>query len=806
MLGDLVMRGSHIWSIGLGATMVAVMPGAASAQVRYFDVPAQPATTGIPAFARQAGVQIVAPTEALAGIRTPQVKGSFDTQQALRRLIARSGLEIVSTSGNAIILRRAREQSTPSATDGAPSSDESAPDGDIDGDIVVTAQRRPERRQDVPVSLTAFGAKTIADYRLNRLEDVSRLTPGLLVSSFTPGRPVIAIRGATNTFNQIGVDKPVGVFVDDVYIARNSAATLELFGIDSIQVLRGPQGTLFGRNVTGGAIVIDTGRPSFDTLALVSRGSVGSYATRELDGIADIPLADGAAIRIGGLLRQHDGWGRDRLTGQELDDQDSKALRGQIRLRLTDRAEFLLGGDFADDRSGGRTLSSIGAGDDGDRRTAETGVPQTFRRKQGGVSGRLFWDTDVGELTSVTAWRRSRSTDIFSNVGTNYRFLTGTQSQALSDDRDNVSTVSQEIRLASPAWRLGNFVLGGYFSDEDSKRQLRNTALAAITGALVTNQLADQATSARSFALFADGTLNVTPVLSVSIGGRYTWDRKRAALTRTDFRAPANGFSVAGLESRWSQFTPRAVVKLQPMRDVMFYASYARGYTAGGYNTEAATLVALRTPFQPETVDNYEAGIKTEWFARRLRFNLTAFDMKYRNKQELFFNNLTRVLNITNASKATIKGIEADAAVRPADWLTLSATYGLLDTRYDAFVIPGGATLTGNRLGSSPHDKVSAAIDIRIPIGPGHVSGNVVYSHTSGYYTGAAKDPTLFVPGYSLVNGSLGYTTADDRFGLSVFVRNLFDKDYILIPSNQTVRSQYLGAPRIFGVTGSARF
>lgn len=779
----------RMFMMAAAAVCLAVSAEASDTETRSFDIAAQAAADALNDWGRQAGVQLLFPYDAVSGRRSAGLKGAFTSREALRRLLAEQPLEIASDDGQTIALRAVGVQ-------------------DVAGidEIMVTAQRRAERQLDVPVSMTAFSADAVAAYRLETLQDVSRLSPNFLVSSFSPGRPVISIRGASNTFNQIGVDKPVGVFVDDVFISRNSAQTLELFGIESIQVLRGPQGTLFGRNVTGGAVVVETGRPDYGSSRFAVRASLGEHATRDIDALADLALADQAAVRVAGMVRRHNGWGRDRLTGGRLDDQDSWGVRAQLRLRLSDAAELLVGGDYASDDSGGRTLSSIGVGDDGDRRTAELGVPQAFARTQGGVSARLFYTADVGEVVSVTALRKSKTRDVFSNVGANYRFLAATQSQALSDDRDDVRTFTQEIRYVSPAWSWGSLVAGAFYLDEDAARELASTALAGVTGNLVTSQLADQSVATRSYAVFADATVTLASTLSVSFGGRNTWDTKRAALTRTDALNVANAFSESGLESKWSEFTPRAVVKFQPDRDLLVYASFSRGYTAGGYNTEAATLAALRTPFAPETLTNYETGVNGAWLDGRLRVNVSAFSMKYRNKQELFFNNVTRVLNITNAARATMRGVETQVSAQASDWLTLSATYGLLDTRYDDFVIPGGADNTGNRLGSSPRHKVSAVADVSYPLGGGRVFGNVAVSRTSSYFTGAAADPGLFINGYALVNGAVGYATAGDRFTVSAYVRNAFDQDYVLIPSVQTIRAEYLGAPRIVGATFAANF
>jgi iron complex outermembrane receptor protein len=778
-----------LYGAALAATALATP---AIAKVAHFDIPAQGVPAAVTAFGHQSGLQVIAPADLPATVTSRAIKGAIEPHAALRKLIEGTGLEVAADKGNVIILRM-----SPGAK----------PLAEAEGnDILVTAQRRPERALDVPLSVTVMGQQVIEKARINELRDLSRLTPGLLVSNFSIGSPVIAIRGATNTFSQIGVDKPVGIFVDDVYIPRNSASTFQLFGLNSVQVLRGPQGTLFGKNVTGGAIVFDTGRPDYDTSEARLRVSGGSYRTAEVDALGDVGISQNVAGRIAFSMRRHDGWGHDRLTGQELDNLDSVNTRGQLRFRLSDRLEARIGGDYATDSSGGRTLSSLGAGSDGDPRTAESGTPQRFDRAVYGTSARLFLDTDLGQVTSVTAWRGSHSLDQYANVAANYRFLPASQSQALSDDRDHVSAFSQEVRLASPAWRRGNFVTGFYLASDTSSRRLNSTALAGQSGALVTNQLWNGRAVSQTAAIFLDGSVHLTPFLTVTGGGRYTWDRKEADLTYSNLLSGAGNFSVSGAHRNWSQFTPRASVQVKPIHAVMAYVTWSQGYTAGGFNTQAATLGAFNAAFQPEKLDNLEGGVKTSLLGGRITADLSAFNMIYRNKQELYFDNVTRILNIFNAGHATIKGVEAQMAVKPTSWATLTGTYGLLDTRYDNFVIPGGAVLTGNRLGSSPHDKASAMLDIDAPVGRVRLTGNAVWSYTSQYFTGATQDPTLSVAAYALVNGSIGLSTLDRRYSVSVYVRNLLNRNYVLIPSNQTVLGQYLGEPRIIGVTLGGRF
>ena len=344
---------------GVAALALLAHAAPAAAQQRVFDVPAQPAASAISAFARQAGLQVVAPADGLEGVRTQALKGAMDARAALHKLIDGTGLEIVSDSAGVIVLRRVP----------APAKDTVAAEPAALDTIIVTAQKREEAAQGVPISLSAFSGRAVETYRLESLRDISRLTPGLLVSSFSQSSPTIAIRGATNTFTQIGANKPVAVVIDDLFIPRNSAASFELYGLNSVQVLKGPQGTLFGRNVTGGAIVLDTGKPAYEDAARSVRIGGGDYGLKQVDGRVDIPVGQDVALRLSGSFKQHDGYGRDRLTGREEDDLDSRGVRAQARLRAADNVEVLLGADYGEDHNGGRTLSSKGAGSDGDRRT-----------------------------------------------------------------------------------------------------------------------------------------------------------------------------------------------------------------------------------------------------------------------------------------------------------------------------------------------------------------------------------------------------------------------------------------------------
>ena len=793
------------------ATFVVVPLHAADEAARTFSVPAGRAAQTLKQFAQQAAREIVFSPEVVGDVQTRAVRGELTPRAALDAMLADTGLVAAQEQKTgAFAVRRA---ATPTAEKNADSRPRAAPTVATEPavkmetyEVTVTVQKRPQSEQEVPISMTTVPGRTLEKFRIESARDLARLTPNLLVSSFNQSQPTLAIRGATNTFSQIGANKPVAVVIDDVFMARNTAASFELFDLDSAQVLRGPQGTLFGRNVTGGVIVFTTRLPSFTTREAEAQAEFGNYGSAKYQGFVSGPVSERVAAKLSFSQHTHDGYGRDRLTGREQDDQDSTGVRGQLRLQLLPALTALISADYADDRNHGRTLSSRGLGDDGDRRTSELGYPQSYARTMGGVAGRLDWTTAVGNFSVITAYRESQSAEDYSGTGTSYTFLTA-GSQSVSRDLDHPGTFTQELRFARPRGRRADFVAGLYFLEEQGYRNLQTRAFAARTGAIVTNQIADQKVNTDSAAAYVDGTWHLTPTVDFTAGARTTTERKEASLVRTDLIVPANGFTATGLGKRWGEFTPRGVISWAPVKAVRVYGSVTKGFTAGGFNTEAATAALLSRPFDPETVTNYEAGVKARFLDNRVRANLAVFHEKYADKQELYFNSITRVLTIVNASRATMNGGELELAVTPVAGLNVTASYGRLDATYDAFVVPGVLNYTGNPLGSSPRNKISGGLDYEWSFGGvGYVTAMVTWSHTDGYYTGATKDPNLYVPAYALANASLGFETRSRRWRATVWVKNLADTQFLLTPSTQGVIGEYLGDPRTYGVSFGVRF
>lgn len=777
----------------LCAMAVCVM---AQAQTRDLDIPAGDLKTALDQYAAQTGVQLLYSADDVRNKQSPGVRGAQTPEQALAALLAGSGLEVRRDGGGAVVIFR--QSALPSAAT-LPKDDETQLTT-----VTVTAQKRVQSSQAVPISMTALSAKTLDTHRIQSLQDVARLTPGLLVSAFSQASPTIAIRGISNTFSQIGVNKPVGIVVDDVFIPRNSAASFELFDLESIAVLKGPQGTLFGRNVTGGAIVINTRQPNPEQHEAEAEATVGNHGEKQLKGMLNIPLGENAAMKISASSRRRDGLGMDRLTGREQDDIDSENMRAQALVRLTPALTATFGADYADDRNGGRTLSSDTLGDDGNVRTSEVGVEQRFARIIAGASAKLAWRMPQGELSSITAYRKSQSGEDYSGVGANYAFLSS-GSQSITRDADQIRSLSQELRYASPKWAGGDFVAGLYFANESGDRQLATRGLAARTGALASSTLAEQTVDSRSYAVFLDGVVHLPAAFDLTLGARYTRDTKTAYLRRTDALRPAASFAVEGLKNSWTETTPRAVLSWTPRPALMAYLSATRGFTSGGYNADASSAAAFRMPFDPETVNNFELGLKSQWLNNRVRLNASVFRMKYRDKQELVNNTLTGILTIVNAGKAKVDGSELELVWKVAPWLDLSGSYSHLDGIYERFAV-GTVNNSGNPLSNAPRNQYSAAANLSVPVSFGYVVGAASYSRKDSYNTGAANDPNLQLPGFGLANLSMGVESPDRSLRLVAWVKNANDTLYYLTRSTQVVRARYAGEPRTFGLTLTARF
>lgn len=694
-------------------------------------------------------------------------------------------------------------------TAGAEATPEAADEVSDGNEIIVTAQKRNEALQDVPIAISAFSGDNLAQRGISSVVEIAHFTPGFTASSFSESEPIFAVRGANNTFSQAGVNKPVGVFVDDVYISRNSGSAFELYDIEQVAVLRGPQGTLFGRNVTGGAIVITTTRPSLSEVKAKAELGYGNYDAISLRGLVSAPLSETFAAKISGSYQKRDGYGRDRLSGAEQNDLNSLSLRGQLLFEPTPDLNALLTVDYSRDHNGGRTLTTTtpASADDGDIRTSEHGRKQRYRRETWGVTGHIDYKAAAGTFSSITAYRDTDSFEDLAFSPTSYTLLPPINAfspfQQVAINQESPRTFSQELRYVSDFDGPFNIVVGAFYFHENIDRDARSLRYLARSGALLRDQNFDQDVTTKSYALYSDIKFEIVPTLALNLSGRYTWERKSAQVDFADALRPAIDYNSPVFKARYNEFTPRAALTWTPSRRFTAYASYTKGFTAGGFNTEEDTLSVVGTPFRPETVEAYEAGIKTSFLDGRVTANVAGFLQNYKDKQEGYLDPTFNFV-IVNAARARMKGFEVELNGKLTDNLRLFANYAYLDARYRDFVLPGTlGDRTGNLLPTSPKNSLSLGAELRTPLGDwGDFFANASYSWQSDYYTGSENKPTFLIDSYDLADLSFGFEPQKGDWKVTLWMKNLTDKNYVLVRSDfgtGGIGDSY-GAPRTYGV------
>ncbi len=403
--------------------------------------------------------------------------------------------------------------------------------------------------------------------------------------------------------------------------------------------------------------------------------------------------------------------------------------------------------------------------------------------------------------------RGAQSLERFSFTGLSFTRLPS-GFQRVDTDRDRPRSASQEIRYVSDADARLRYVAGLYAFQEDSERVVETQRLAAGDGDVILDQVFDQGVKTQAYAAYVDGTYDLAPRWRVGLGARYTFEDRDARLAFTDALNPDASFVTQGLSANFDAVTPRATVSFIPNDDLTLYASTSRGFTAGGFNTEADTLAEIAEPFDEETITALELGVKARLGDGRGYVHAAAFHQSYEDKQEFVFDPATFFGSIRNAAEATIQGVEVEAAWRVNDAWRVSGSYGYLDTEYDRFPIGDGPGNTGNELGSSPRHQLSARADGAWPIakGRGEAFAGLGATWTDDYFTGATNDPDLFIESYGLVDARVGARPPGGREEAEVYATNLLDEEYVLIPSDFVVTAEHLGPPRHIGARVRLRF
>jgi len=735
-----------------------------------------------------------------------------------------------------------------------------------EGEIIVTARRRAESLIDVPIAVTAISGAQLAAQGALDITDIAQSAPNvsLEVSRGTNSTLSAFIRGVGQQDPVAGFEAGVGLYLDDVYLNRPQAAVLDIYDVERIEVLRGPQGTLYGRNTIGGAVKYVTKRIATDP-ALQLRGSYGSYNQADLVVSGSAPIGDtGLKVSAAGARLSRGGFGTNLTTGQDNYNKDLWAARGTVEYEPSSSAFFRVSGDYTHDKSntrgGHRLIPGIVSG---------TPVLTDKFDSQGGL---------VTPRQDVTAWGITGLAELHPTDWLTFRSITAYRKDdsATPIDFDALPAVqvdvpayynnkqfSQEAQLLVNTGGLSG-LLGVYYLDATAKTVFD----VRLPGGVTALTFGDVGTD--TVAVFGDFTYDITPMFSVSAGGRYTWDQRQSRVLRQTYLGGGSPyFGGTGVlfattsdfrgSADFEKFTPRASISFKPSKDHTLYASWAKGFKGGGFDPRGQTT-ACRTPtgvpctpaqiydfmsFDPESVSSYEIGYKAALFDRRLTFALAAFHADYTDVQVpgsigTTINGQQSFIGITtNAGKARMRGVEFEGnlvAARdlgaPGGTLNLNWSVGYLDARYLRFIDSRGIDVASRRrIQNTPDWTASGTIGYSVPVGSeGQVAASFTASYRSASQQFELRTPMLDQPGYTLFDANLNWDI-NKKLSLGVHGRNLFDKRYIVSGYNflaqnpdtgdflrtpagaymptlgtEGVLTAYYGNPRQVFVTGTVKF
>jgi len=732
-------------------------------------------------------------------------------------------------------------------------------------EIVVTAERRAENIQDVPISVSALTADALESQGIRTVNDLAATVPNLTTTTGPQGSADanFFIRGV-GQFDFIATNDPgVGVYVDGVYLGRTVGALIDSGDIERVEVLRGPQGTLFGRNTLGGAVSITSKAPSLDGLEGTARATYGSRDRIDVDGSINAPLSESAALRLYAFTRNQDGFAR-RDDGVRFGKTERYGGRAQLLLEPTETISVNLSADYSNDQSNPAPSvllafapfpffpAGLGAQiQDPNRfyRVFASNSPESSNEIYG-FSGTVSLDVGDATVRSITAYRNLDALSTSDPDGTGFR---------LYDQRSPTkqNQFSQELQLTGTAFgdRL-DYLVGGYYFRERVEQTLF-LCFAAITPVPTApgnacntwNQGNDQRTE--SYALFGQARLALTDALSVTLGGRYTIEDKTNVSNQAfDFRpAGASPFAVLGFglpipigarllfpifpnpflfpnstgrgEVDFEKFTPKVGFEYKPNDDVLIFGSYAKGFRSGGFNGRLIAPQPSIPTYEPDTNDAFELGFKSD-LGRTVRFNAAAFYSKYKGIQQTISDPSVQ-FRVANAGEARLYGFEAELTAVPTDALRVSAAIGYTNSEFqdvppsvcprDNFgaVVPGGrCPIDGNSLPFAPEWTLNVGAEYAVPVGDYRVTPRIDYRYQARTFFTAFNLPLEQQEGYGLLSARVTLTDPDERFSVSLFADNLTDEEYYTFGQNalgaQGVAYNYLGRPREYGVTASLRF
>jgi len=720
-----------------------------------------------------------------------------------------------------------------------------AASGDQLEEITVSAEKKStsQRLQDTPIAITAVTSQTIADLHIADVTDIGRMAPNVEldgVGTF-PGFANFTIRGIGVTTSVRSVDPAVNIFQDGMVIAYQAGAVLDTFDTESVQILRGPQGVLFGRNSAGGSVLLSTPLPTRD-FHYSGDVTFGNFDEFDVHATVQGPLTNAVFGKVAVSEKSNSGYFENTTggtfvpapanpSGDPVEHATGNLPKTQeIIIKPTFLVDFDEGMQlklftqyqrYAD--GGGPSRAYIPSDGTLSNLQKEFGyypptAPYTTNLSDPGytdiTAGHLIaefdWNIGNGTWTTIAAYRAVQYDATLEVDGTPFNLI------VFPDNKENNNQESLESRYDGKLSDQIEYVAGTYLFTDISRVTEKRALNGFLIGESVTDSL-DELNQWRqddsTAALFGNVDYKVLPQLTLTTGIRYEYEYKKMHIIPL---APCSGENFTGCpntyydsQHHWEGLTPRFVASYNLAPDVMAYASYSKGFSAGNYNARAPTLATALVPTAPETVDAYEVGFKSQWFDRRLEANLAVYDNGFTNIQRTVdsTSGAQPVQTLLNAADATIQGVELETTALVYTGLRLNFSGGYTDGRFNRITgLPTGVVGTELQLDHVPKwtYDVGGKYDFTIPGLPGEIGLSSDYSWRSMVFTDLYNTRQLSQQSYGLLNASLNY--ANGPYQVRLFGRNLQNTDYVFIRSPSYGYQEYGGQPRTYGIELSAKF
>ncbi len=738
-------------------------------------------------------------------------------------------------------------------------------------EIVVTAQKRSENVQDIPISIVAVSEQQLEARGTQDISEITAIAPNIQFKttgavSGSSAAAAVTIRGVGQTDWSLSTEPGVGIYVDGVYMARSVGGVIDVLDLERIELLRGPQGTLFGRNTIGGAISLITKRPGDEVegkLELIG----GDRDRLDFRGALNLPLGDRAAARLSVSSRNQDGFQTSLVDGRTYGNRNRDTARLQLRLDVSDRlqADLAFDGTRIREDSAPSTLVGVTIDPPGGRLINPSisfiynafeaplvdvpgfgvGVPFDSRWVPDDIDTNFATgfdrgtDLDIWGGSLTLSWALGTSTEVKSITA--YREVDGgfsseadasplTLTEADTEYYQDQFTQELQVTGSSFSDRL-KWVLGGFYLRETGFEN-EFVPIAPLTFGTVVS-LQDHST--RSIAAYAQASYALTDTVGLTLGGRYTSDEKTnlprdASLTLGAVAATAI-FADAGLapgdslpfvpqgvevDETFTDFSPRIALDYIPRDDLMLYASYSRGFKSGGFNIRYLVPRPAVLGYDPETLSTVEAGVKWTAAGGRVRVNASGYFSTWDDLQVVVFESFGAPL-VQNAGEAEITGFEIETNALPVDDLELSLAVGYLSAEYKSInnpttTVPDIQLVTADKeLPNAPEWTLNASIaySFHLPGDGGRIVPRIDWSYTSDYENDAQNSEFLSVDGYELVNAALSYQAPDDTWSVTAFVNNATDSRFITAGNSNFSIGFHEGnynEPRNWGVRALYRF